>query len=103
MNLFESIRNIPGVSQARRVGVDEMSPLFLQIFSMALPDAQLVDCGAMLRDVRLQKSDDEVRCIETAVAIAESSLMEARSLLRPGIRRADLQGCVRAPDVASSV
>lgn len=92
MNLFDIIRAMPGMSEARRVGVDEISPLFRQLFSTAMPGAELVDCGAMLRDVRLRKSEDEVRCIETAVAIAESSLVESMSLLRPGIREQDLKG-----------
>jgi Xaa-Pro aminopeptidase len=85
MNLLASVQKIEGVSSARRIGVDYMSPLFQQLLAMAAPDAQLVDAEAIMRSVRLHKTPDEVECIRTAVTIAEAALAASVDALRPGV------------------
>ena len=66
MNLLASLQKIEGVSSARRIGVDYMSPLFQQLLPMAAPDAQLVNAESLMRSVRRRKTIDEVVCITTA-------------------------------------
>ena len=85
MNLVASVQKIEGVSSARRIGVDYMSPLFQQLLPMAAPDAQLVNAEALMRSVRMRKTADEVACITTAVAIAEAALTASVDNLRPGV------------------
>src|SRR5438552_173436 len=46
MNLVGSVARIPGVGEARRVGVDGMSPLFAQLLPHAAPHAELVGVAA---------------------------------------------------------
>ena len=85
MNLVASVQKIEGVSSARRIGVDYMSPLFQQLLPMAAPDAQLVNAEALMRSVRMRKTADEVACITTAVAIAEAALTASVDNLHPGV------------------
>ncbi len=96
MNLVASIQKIDGLSDAQRIGVDCMTPLFRQLMSVAAPSAQLVNAEALLRSVRATKTADELYCIKTAVAIAESSLTAVVDELRPGVRERSLQGTFEA-------
>jgi Xaa-Pro aminopeptidase len=92
MNLLASVQKVEGVSSARRIGVDYMSPLFQQLLGMAAPDAQLVDAEAIMRSLRLRKTPDEVECIRTAVTIAEAALGASVDALRPGVTGKQLLG-----------
>lgn len=89
MTILANVTAIPGVASARRVGVDGMTPLFEQLLSGALPDADLVDAEALLRRVRRVKDDDEVAAIRAAVAAAEDALDAVAAALVPGVREID--------------
>src|SRR5439155_22686907 len=82
MNLVGSVARIPGVGEARRVGVDGMSPLFAQLLPNAAPHAELVDGQRIMRRVRRVKSDAEVACINDALAVAGEALAAAAARVR---------------------
>jgi len=90
VTMLTTLAGRPGVAQARRVGVDGMSPLFAQLLPMVLPGSDLVDASGLLRSVRAAKLPEEIACIRTAVAVAESALGAALARLAPGIRPRDL-------------
>ena len=92
LNLVASLQKIAGLASAKRIGVDSMSPLFLQLIPMAAPDAQIVSAASALRSVRMRKTNDELACIRTAVAVAEASLAQVMEELRPGVSGKALLG-----------
>jgi len=89
MTILANVTVIPGVAGARRIGVDGMTPLFEQLLAGVLPDAELVDGEALLRNVRRGKDDDEVDAIRAAVAAAEDALEAVAAALAPGVREID--------------
>ena len=69
---------------ARRIGFDGLSPLFEGMLRQALPDAEFVGVEDVMRGLRRVKLPDEITCLRTAAAVAESSLYAAIGELRPG-------------------
>ncbi len=83
-NLMAHLREIPGLGDARRIGVDGMTPLFDQLLRVALPKAELADGSAALQRARARKTPDEIACLRTAVVLAESALAAVVPRIRPG-------------------
>jgi Xaa-Pro dipeptidase len=91
-NIVGAVAAIPGVSSARQVGVDGLTPLFEQLLTATLPAAELVDGEAVMRAARRVKSSGEVDDIRAAVLVAEDAFAAAVDALRPGVREAELKG-----------
>jgi Xaa-Pro dipeptidase len=91
-NIMGAVAAIPGVSDARRVGVDGLTPLFEQLFSAALPGPELTDGEAVMRAARRVKSTDDVERIQAAISVAEEAFGAAVDALQPGTRECDLKG-----------
>jgi Xaa-Pro dipeptidase len=91
-NIVGAVAGIPGVSGARRLGVDGLTPLFEQLFVGMLPNAELVDGEAVIRAARRVKSPAEVERIRAAIAVAEAAFGAAVDALQPGIREVELKG-----------
>ena len=90
--LMEAIVGIPGLGDARRIGVDGMTPLFSNLLSAAFPQARWVDgMPAMLR-ARMRKTKDEIACIRTATALAEAAFAGMADEIRPGASERTLLG-----------
>ena len=100
-NIVGAVAVIPGVSGARRIGVDGLTPLFEQLFTVTFPDAQIADGEAVMRAARRTKSAAEVDRIRDAITVAEDALGAAIDALQPGVREVELKGafeermCVR--------
>lgn len=90
-NFVAQVKATPGLGSARRIGVDGMTGLFHKIIAAELPGASLVAAEPMMRALRRVKLPDEVQCIRTAVAIAESALLEAARAAAPGVPEKKLQ------------
>jgi Xaa-Pro aminopeptidase len=84
VNLVERFRALPAMHDARRVGFDGLSPLFEGMLREALPGAEFVGVEDTMRAIRRVKLPDEITCLRTAAAIAESSLYAAIAELAPG-------------------
>jgi Xaa-Pro dipeptidase len=91
-NIMGAVAAAPGVSNAQRIGVDGMTPLFEQLFTPTLPGAELVDGEAVMRAARRVKSPAEIVNINAAIAVAEDAFAVAVDALRPGIRERELKG-----------
>jgi len=81
----------PGLREARRIGVDGMTPAFRRLLADALPGVDLVPAEPMMRALRRRKLPEEITCIRTAAAIAESALFEAARRIAPGVCEKELQ------------
>jgi Xaa-Pro aminopeptidase len=92
LNHVASLKGIPGLAEARRVGVDGLTAQYATLLPVALPGAALVDGEEAMRAARRLKTGDEVACIRTAVAVAEACLDAAVAALRPGIGERELLG-----------
>ncbi len=75
---------IPGLADARRIGVDGMSHGGARLLGHVAPRAAVVDASSLLQRVRAVKDPDELACMATAVAVAESAVVAAASSLEPG-------------------
>lgn len=64
--------------------------------AMRFLDDDMVDAGPVLRAVRRTKTEDEVRAIRSAVAIADAAVAEAAAQLRPGATEGELAEVLRA-------
>lgn len=68
------VREIPGLADAKRIGVDGTSVSFRRLIRDLAPDAEIVDVRRLLEDVRAPKSEDGITAVETACALAEAGL-----------------------------
>ena len=91
-NIMGAVAGIPGVSGARRIGVDGLTPLFEQLFTATFPNAQLADGEAVVRAARRVKSTAAIERIRAAISVAEDALGAAVEALRPGVREVELKG-----------
>jgi Xaa-Pro dipeptidase len=96
MNVLERFRTTPGVPEATRLGVDGLSPLFEALLPQAFTSATIVPAEPLLRAARRTKLPDELVCLRTAAAIAESALVAAASAMAPGATEKQLQGAYLA-------
>jgi Xaa-Pro dipeptidase len=88
----QSLREIDGVSDARRVAVDGMSPSFASLLPQLLPDAQWSDGEQFMRELRSAKTPDEIACTRLAIAISESAFQQVAAAIRPGASERELAG-----------
>lgn len=92
LHYADVLAGIPELRGVRRVGIDGMTPLMAALVGTALPEAELVDCAPTLARARRIKSSDELGCIMTAIAAAESAMSRARQRLVPGVTEGELFG-----------
>jgi Xaa-Pro dipeptidase len=92
MNLVGAATAAIGGS-AHRIGVDGMSPLFAQLFTMTLPGVELVDGEALLRSVRRVKTDADLAAIRAAIDVAQQALA-AGMAMGPPVDAAGFAGAV---------
>ena len=69
-----------------RIGIDHQTHALLRV----LPNIDWVDAADVVSAAKLIKTPDEVACIRTAQLLNELAMVDARKLLRPGVRQIDL-------------
>jgi Xaa-Pro aminopeptidase len=95
--LMAALVAIPGVSGARRVGVDGMSPLLATMLNATLPGVQFVDGGALLTELQRRPDPDAAAAVTEAAAVADAGLAAMVLALAPGAHARSLRGaCARA-------
>ena len=92
VNIMAAVAAIPGVSSARRIGVDGLTPLFEQLLTATFPGAHFADGEAVMRAARRVKSTREIESIRAAISVAEDAFAIAVEALRPGVRELELKG-----------
>lgn len=89
-NLMARLSTVPGLSDARRIGVDGLTPLMESLVSGAFPGAELVDGQAVMLAARARKLPEEIECVRAAVAVATEALDDVIASCRAGVRERDL-------------
>jgi Xaa-Pro dipeptidase len=90
--LLGALRAIPGLTDARTVGVDGMSPAMDALFGELLPRAELADAGPIFAEVWRVPSADKVQAVEEAARVACNGLAAMATFLRDGVRARVLRG-----------
>jgi Xaa-Pro aminopeptidase len=79
-----SLAAIPGLPEARRLGVDALSPGFERAAHRLAPGAELVPADDVLRAARAVKLPAEVDRVRAAVAVAAAGVAAATAALAAG-------------------
>jgi Xaa-Pro aminopeptidase len=58
--------------------------------SKAVRPARLIEAGKLVRDLRLQKDEHEIRCIRRAASITDKCMAQICSEIKPGITERDV-------------
>lgn len=95
MDIVVALQKISGLTGAATIGIDGISPLYRDLLAMTAPGARLVNADPVLRQARTPKSADEILCISTALAIAESAMEDVVRALDPGVTERSLLGVFR--------
>jgi Xaa-Pro dipeptidase len=82
--MAEALRAVPGLPEARRVGVDAWSPGFARALPRLAPGATLVPADDVVRSARTVKLPAEVERISAAVAVSRSGLEAAADVVAAG-------------------
>jgi Xaa-Pro dipeptidase len=90
--LTARLERVDGLRAARRVGIDGWNAAAGRLLATLVPQASLVDGGALLLAARRRKTEDEVACLRAALAIAAEGLEAVEGALRPGVDEAVLRG-----------
>src|SRR4051812_28655737 len=101
--LVGRVAAIPGVADAKRVGVDGLTPLFEALLAGALPAAEFVDGEALMRTVRRIKSTDEVALLRAAADVADATLRVALDAVANGAAEATVKAVAMEAMAAQGV
>jgi len=95
--LIAALRAIDGVSNARRVAVDGMSPMARGIVAQIAPEAELVDAGALFAALWAIPDPEKTTGVPRAAVVARAGLEAMISRLHPGATARQLRGlCAEA-------
>jgi Xaa-Pro aminopeptidase len=84
-NLLAWLRGIDGLSEARRIGTDSLTPRFEQLLPKIFPSATLVDAEPALESARRIKTPEEIEAVRRSIGVAETALAAAVAELRSGV------------------
>jgi Xaa-Pro dipeptidase len=90
--LRDALRAIPGVTGAKTVGVDGMSPGMNALFGEVFPHAALADAGPIFADLWRAPSPDKIDAVREAAHVASNGLAAMAAFLRDGVRARVLRG-----------
>jgi Xaa-Pro dipeptidase len=88
--LVDTLLRFGGLAQSHRIGVDALTPSWRQLLAEAVPQAAFVDAQALMREVRMHKTADEIVCVRIAVAVAEAAIAAASAAVKPGATEREL-------------
>src|ERR687891_331991 len=75
-----------------RIGVDQVNYSLVEAMATNLPDIQLSEGDALMQQVRLVKTADEIAIIEEACAIGDAVTQRALDSIRAGRRELEVAG-----------
>ena len=90
--LLASLRAIPGLTDARTVGVDGMTPGMHQLLQAVVPNARIVDAGPIIAELWALHSLEKVDAVHEAARLACNGLAAMAAFLREGVRPRVLRG-----------
>jgi Xaa-Pro dipeptidase len=101
--LFAGLQAIPGFTEARRVGVDGMSPGMHLLLGALVPGAEIVDAGPLLAELWRVPTRERIAGVAEAARIARAGLEAMAALLYDGARARVLRGACAARFAALGV
>ena len=102
-HLLASLEAIPGLADARTVGVDGMSPGMYELLRGLLPRARFVDAGPVIAELWALQSSEKVHAVHEAARVACNGLAAMAAFLRDGVRARVLRGICAARFAALGV
>jgi Xaa-Pro aminopeptidase len=90
--LVGALHAIPGLSTARRVGVDGMSPGLRALLAAIAPEAELIDAGTIFSQLWPIPSPERLAGVTKAAEIARAGLVAMAAALRDGARARAVRG-----------
>ena len=90
--LLGALQAIPGLSAARRVGVDGMSPGLRALLAAIAPEAELIDAGTIFSQLWTIPSPERLAGVSKAAEVARAGLVAMAAGLRDGVRARTLRG-----------
>jgi Xaa-Pro aminopeptidase len=95
--LAAALAAIPGVTDARRVAVDGMTPMMHTLMSHLAPAAEFTDAAPVLTDLWARPDPERGAGVRRAATVASAALAAMVDALRPGVRPRTLRGvCAQA-------
>jgi Xaa-Pro aminopeptidase len=94
--LLASLTAIDGVSGAKRIAVDGMTPAASALLARAAPDAEIVDAGPIFARMWAIPEDAKTRGVARAAETAAAGLAAMAAALVPGARPEKLRGLAAA-------
>ena len=91
VNLFGRLAAIEGLASARRIGVDDLTPLMEMLLTSTFPKTELTDGRQLMLTARAHKLPAEVERIRAATVLAARALDDVVDAVRPGARECDLK------------
>lgn len=92
--MASALGSIAGLAEARRLGVDTLSPGFARAAARIAPNAEIVPVDDLLSAVRAVKLPAEVERIAAAVAVARAGVETVAAALAGGATPAEAQAAV---------
>jgi Xaa-Pro aminopeptidase len=96
-DLFDEVTGGKGV---KRLGIADyvITPhrLYQRMQEACLPEAELIDCGDMLDEMRMNKSPAEIEMIHEACLVSEKAFSNALGMINPDMTEFELQGVLAA-------
>jgi Xaa-Pro aminopeptidase len=94
--LLASLGAIPGLTAARTIGLDGMTPGMHALLRGLLPDARFVDAGPVVAELWALQTAEKVDAVENAARVACDGLAAMAAFLRDGVRARVLRGVCAA-------
>ncbi len=99
-SLKDLFDEVTGGKGAMRVGLPDMGVLpkvvYDEIIRSCPPGVELIDCGAEIDDLRMNKTDWEVEMVRQACLISEKAFDEALGKINPEMTEYELEGVLAA-------
>jgi Xaa-Pro aminopeptidase len=90
--LLGALQAIPGFTEARRIGVDGMSPGLRALFAAIVPHAELADAGPIFAELWSMPSAERLAGVTQSAAVARAGLEAMAAALHDGARPRALRG-----------
>jgi len=96
------LAEVPGLSTARRIGVDEVSPSFARAAARIAPGATVVPADDVIAAARCRKAPEEIELIRQSCAVARMGVEAVLKDPSDGIARAIIAMAAQGATIPSS-
>lgn len=91
-DVFRGLKQNQELKKIGLVGIDAMPKPLYDIIENALEGTEIVDANSIFFDMRISKTEEEVKCITKAIEIADKAYTEMMRFAKPGVTELELAG-----------